>query len=104
MTGRTPSWDSASSGGAAGERAACPDCGCSVRVTHRGETEVRDAAPFICHCGTPMQPEPGDASAAAGGVDGDVRRQEDLLAQGGGAGAATGMGRTSSTSSSPGGG
>lgn len=102
MTGTTPSWDSASAGGA-GEHASCPDCGCAVTITHRGETEARDAAPFICHCGTPMQPEPADAAAGAGDA-GDVRSEDDLLAQGGGAGAATGMGRTSSTSSSPGGG
>lgn len=104
MTGRSPAWEAASSGTAAGGRAACPDCGCAIAITRRAEAETRDADPFICHCGTPMQPEPADATDAASDTGGHVPSQEDLLAQGGGAGSATGMGRTSSTSSSPGGG
>ncbi len=96
--------------GYAGEDFVCRYCACEIMVKHWGEPKSHaDQGAFVCHCGHQMEPEhtrqSGQAemgrSRAQGGGTFD---QEDFLGHGGGAGEASGMDRTSSTGSSPGGG
>lgn len=84
-----------------GEDFVCRNCGCEIMVKHWGEPRSHaDGGTFTCHCGKQMEPEhPGQTRA-----DGDGFDQEDFLGHGGGAGEASGVGHTSSSSVSPGGG
>ena len=93
----------ASAAGNAGDDFVCRTCGCEVMVKHWGTPlSHADSGVFVCHCGQRMEPEhPGRAGQAGDGGNFD---QEDFLGQGGGAGEATGVGRTPFTDSSPGGG
>lgn len=92
-----------SESGYAGEDFVCRTCGCEVMVKHWGEPRSHaDSGTFACHCGQQMEPEhPGQRGPAR---QGEVFNQEDFLGHGGGAGEASGVGRTSASSSSPGGG
>ena len=99
-----------SASGHPGEDFVCRHCACEIMVKHWGEPRSHaDSGAFACHCGRQMEPEHTrqrgqmeiSQSLAQGG---DAFDQEDFLGQGGGAGEATDMDRTSSTTLSPGGG
>lgn len=108
MTQQTSS--SERSGSYVGKDFVCHTCGCEIMVKHWGDPESHaQTGVFLCHCGSTMEPEAGHhAENEAGGNFGSETEQnfsqDDFLNQGSGAGGATGMGDTPSTSVSPGGG
>lgn len=95
-----------SAGGTRGADLVGRNCGCEVMVKHWGKpTSHADSGDLVCHCGQRMEPEHPGRGGQATAPQGEGFDQEDFLDHGGGgfAGEATGMGRTSSRGSSPGG-
>ena len=84
------------SGGYEGEDFICHTCGCEIMVKHWGDPRSHtQAGVFLCHCGTPMEPEHGSTGAQGG--DGNFS-QDDYLSQGSGAGGkGAGLGGSSSS-------
>jgi hypothetical protein len=90
MTERTSTSAGAGrSGGYEGEDFICHTCGCEIMVKHWGDPRSHtQAGVFLCHCGTPLEPEHGSTGAQGGDFS-----QDDSLSQGSRAGGPNGKGR-----------